>query len=49
MGRACYKEGKLRNYKTNNARKTGREKEERQTKNEMDGWCGEGFEEFGCG
>jgi hypothetical protein len=29
--------------------KTGRGKEERQTKNEMDKWCREGFEELGCG
>jgi hypothetical protein len=29
--------------------KTGREKEENESKNEMDGGCGERFEELGCG
>jgi hypothetical protein len=33
----------------NNTYKTGREKEERETKTEMDGWCGEGFDDLGCG
>jgi hypothetical protein len=35
--------------KKNNACETAREKKERETKNEMDGWCGQGFEELGYG
>jgi hypothetical protein len=46
MGTTCYKEKKLRHYEKISD-KTGREKEERQTKNEMDAWCGEEFEELG--
>jgi hypothetical protein len=49
MDRTCYRARKLRNHKKNNACKTGREDEERWTKNEMEGWCEECFEELGCG
>jgi hypothetical protein len=49
MDRTCYEERKLLNCKKNNACKPGRGKEERKTKNEINGWCGEGFEGLECG